>query len=249
MATRANAAMAVFWITRAEPGAHATAARLTALGHTPLIGPLLTLGPVPAVIDLAGAQAIAFTSANGLRAFAARSLERSLPAYCVGAATAAAARKAGFVDVHDADGDGEALRALISSRLDPMAGDIVHAAGAVRAFDLEKALAQHGLKVRTIVLYAASAVTALPEIGAQALAERPSALAGILFHSPLAAAAFAALIPESLMRCLGSIDALTLSAAIAAPIAHLPWRHVAVAESPSEAALFLHIRHLPTCGA
>ena len=64
------------WITRAEPGAEATAARVRERGHTPLVAPLLAVRMVEdPQIDLSGVRALAFTSANGLRAFAGAVLQ------------------------------------------------------------------------------------------------------------------------------------------------------------------------------
>ncbi len=93
------------WITRAEPGAQLTAERLRALGHEPGVPPLMEGQPVGEPPDLAGVGALAFTSRNGVRAFAALSSERSLPVFAVGDATASAAREAGFQDVSSAGGD------------------------------------------------------------------------------------------------------------------------------------------------
>ena len=87
------------WITRAEPGASRTAEKLRALGHEPVVAPLLQARPLPGEIGLTGVGALAFTSANGVNAFAERSPERSLPVFAVGDATAAAAHKAGFAEV------------------------------------------------------------------------------------------------------------------------------------------------------
>src|SRR5471030_2758840 len=104
------------WITRAEPGASATAGRVRGLGFEPVVAPLLAvraLGHGP--IDLAGAGAIAFTSANGVAAFAARSGARGLTAFAVGSGTAAAAKAAGFATVVSADGDVETLAAAIAA--------------------------------------------------------------------------------------------------------------------------------------
>ena len=62
------------WITRAQPGADATAERVRALGHRPVVAPLLAVQPVlGAEPDLSGVGALAFTSANGVRAFTALS--------------------------------------------------------------------------------------------------------------------------------------------------------------------------------
>ncbi|MEI7573965.1 MAG: uroporphyrinogen-III synthase, partial [Phenylobacterium sp.] len=105
------------WITRAEPGASATARRVAAAGLVPLVAPLLETA------DLAGAAAaldalppsavLAFTSANGVRAFARLTPRRDLKAWCVGTATAGAARVAGFVDLVAGGGDVEALARVI----------------------------------------------------------------------------------------------------------------------------------------
>jgi uroporphyrinogen-III synthase len=59
------------WITRARPEAEATAARIAALGWTPLIAPLLEIRPLPAPLELEGVGALAFSSRNGVRALAA----------------------------------------------------------------------------------------------------------------------------------------------------------------------------------
>src|SRR5262245_38438369 len=85
------------WITRAQPGADVTAERVRALGHEAVVAPLLAVRMIPDVsIDLRGVAALAFTSANGVRAFADASGERGLKVFAVGAATASAARAAGF---------------------------------------------------------------------------------------------------------------------------------------------------------
>src|SRR5581483_9588304 len=72
------------WITRAQPGAAATALRVTAQGWEPVTAPVLETRPIAgASLDLAGIDAIAFTSAAGVRAFAALSPERALPVFAV----------------------------------------------------------------------------------------------------------------------------------------------------------------------
>ena len=54
------------WITRAEPGAARTAARLRDMGFEPIVAPLLAIKHLtPPVLDLAPFAALAFTSVNG----------------------------------------------------------------------------------------------------------------------------------------------------------------------------------------
>ena len=117
-----------------------------------VIAPVLRIAPAEAAIDLAGAQALLFTSANGVAAFAARSAERGLPAWCVGAMTADAARAAGFTAL-SADGDAAGLAALALREARPGSGALVHIRGRHAAGDLTGRLAEAGLPVRALELY------------------------------------------------------------------------------------------------
>ena len=47
------------WITRARPGAEATAAKVAALGFQPIVDSLLKVAPIAADIDLSGVAALA----------------------------------------------------------------------------------------------------------------------------------------------------------------------------------------------
>ncbi|WP_372491091.1 uroporphyrinogen-III synthase, partial [Falsiroseomonas oryziterrae] len=81
-------------VTRPEPGGAETAARVAALGWTPVVAPALVLNPVH--LELPAAQALLLTS----RA-AARALPRPVPGLkviAVGEATAAEARARGWAD-------------------------------------------------------------------------------------------------------------------------------------------------------
>ncbi|MBN9481446.1 MAG: uroporphyrinogen-III synthase, partial [Bordetella sp.] len=112
------------WVTRAEPGAARTADRLTALGFTPIVAPLLTLSPLPGALDAAPSPetvaALALTSPNGVEAFAPLIPRfRDHPVFAVGDATAEAARAAGFADVRSASGDIHALARLVAAEAPP----------------------------------------------------------------------------------------------------------------------------------
>ena len=113
----------VVWITRAQPGAARTADRVQALGFTPLIAPLLAVQSLSPSIDLDGMGSLAFTSVNGVASFAALSVERDLPVFAVGDATAQAARDAGFATVVSASGDVEDLERAIAALTQ---GDVAH---------------------------------------------------------------------------------------------------------------------------
>jgi uroporphyrinogen-III synthase len=117
-----------------------------------IIAPLLRIVPNPAAIDLVGAQALVFTSANGVEQFATASSDRALPAYCVGAMTAEVALHAGF-HVVSADGDAAKLAALVIAAHRPGHGDILHVRGRHAAGDLVGRLAAAGVPARSLELY------------------------------------------------------------------------------------------------
>lgn len=209
------------WITRAEPGASRTADRLKAMGHQPVTAPLLEVHPLPAMIDLDGVGALAFTSANGVRAFAERSAERALPVFAVGDATAAAARKAGFTEVASACGDLDALADLIAAQR-PV-GTVLAPGPREPAGDLPRALAAQGVTARTLALYETLPVAPSGDM---------RAVDAVLIHSPKAA--------ERLAVVLGGRPgpaAYCISAAAAAPLAGRPFARVAWAARPDEDSL------------
>lgn len=218
------------WVTRSPPGAQATAERLAALGFEPVVAPLLELRPIAgARIDLTDISAIAFTSANGVRAFAERCPERAFKVFAVGAATAEAARKARFATVLSTDGDVKALASALASRRRELAGPILHPSAAEPAGDLAGELAPHGLEVRTVALYE-SAPAALPEGFADGIAT----LSAVLLHSPKAAQVLRDLLkthPAPGLKVFG------LSKAVIRPLSRVELAERSPAAAPTEEAL------------
>jgi uroporphyrinogen-III synthase len=207
------------WVTRAEPGASRTASRLRALGHEPLTVPVLAVQALTPRFDLGDVGALAFTSGNGVRAFADLSAGRALPVFAVGEATAQAARAAGFANVLSADGDVAALAALIAASKDRVAGAVLFAGAAAPAGDLIGALASAGVAARALAVYETVALAAEPPPGAEAL----------LVHSPKAAEALAG-------APLRGLTAYCISPAAAAPLAGSGAR-IVVAPRPDDASL------------
>ncbi|MBX3480569.1 MAG: uroporphyrinogen-III synthase [Caulobacter sp.] len=213
------------WITRAEPGAAATAGRVRARGWTPLVAPLLEARALPgARLDLSGVAAVAFTSAQGVRAFAALSGERP-PAFTVGDATAEAARAAGFSSVRSADGDVAALAALIA-RAAP--GPVLHAGALHPAGDLTGDLTARGIEARAVALYETAPVDPGPALA------RWDEIGVVLVHSPRAGALLARALAA---RPAPRARLLALSQAVAAPLRAVENAKIAVAPFPNEASL------------
>ena len=226
-------------ITRAEPEAERLARILAARGFESMIEPLLAIRFLPhsaqiLAPSLAGVQAVLFTSANGARAFAAATPQRDLRVFAVGDATAAAARESGFAGVISASGNVDDLAARVIAALKPADGALIHAAGSVTAGDLAGLLGAAGFTLRRAVLYEAVPATKLRDATRAAL-ERGD-IAAALFFSPRTAATFVRLAAES-SRLIERVTGVALSAAVATSLAGLPWRRIAVAPAPNEAAL------------
>jgi len=225
-------------VTRPRPDADETAAALIALGHEPVVAPLLDVTFAPgADLDLTGVQAILVTSANGARALASATNRRDLAVFAVGDASAAAARQCGFEHTESAAGNVEALAELVMRRLDPENGPLVHVAGTVTAGDLSGMLARSGFNVRREVLYRAEQVRELPENIERHL--RAGSLDAALFYSPRTAAQFANLVAAGgLAECCAGVVVLALSGAVADELGALAFAETRIAEKPHQDSLF-----------
>jgi uroporphyrinogen-III synthase len=222
------------WVTRTLPEAEATGGRLRALGHYPLIAPVLEVRDVPGEIVLKGAGALAFTSRNGVAAFARRTPERGLPVFAVGAATEAAARGHGFGDVRSAEGDVAALAELILAWHDPARGHILHPGAADPAQDLAGELKRRGLKARRQAIYETLPLP-LADAVCAALAADPVELDAVLIHSPRAARCVASLLADRAET--QALVAACISKAAAQPLQPLNLGEMRVAQFPNEASL------------
>jgi uroporphyrinogen-III synthase len=201
------------WVTRASPGAEATAARITAMGLEPLVDPLLEVRDLSPIVDLTGVAALAFTSVNGVAAFARLDGARDRPVFAVGDRTARAAREAGFAEVASADGDVEALAALILAQAGRLDGTVLHPSALEPAGDLVSPLVAGGLSARRLAVYESLDRDPSPSTLA-ALDD----LETVLLHSPRAARALARWLAK---HPAPGLTALCLSAAVAQPLGAL----------------------------
>ena len=222
-------------VTRPEPDASETAARLRALEIEPVIEPLLIAQTLHTSLPpAAGFAALAVTSANALRALHDRGelpRYRHLPLYAVGDKTAATARAYGFDAVISAEGRADDLIALLARA--GVAGPILYPTAKQHTADLAKALAPHGIMVVTAPVYAMVPVAALTEGTGRAL--ETGALAAVLVYSRRTAETFVSLAGS--LKNKARIGMLCLSEAVAEPLLHAHFVRVALADHPSEEAM------------
>lgn len=203
-------------VTRPQPAADRTAQKLRALGHQPVVLPLMqaqhSLPAVRAALEQPH-DALAVTSAEAIRALTALgpALEplRGTPLFAVGEATARAAAALGFTDIRIGAGTGEALAAGIV----PGTGTLVYLAGTPRADGFERALAERRVKHVTVETYRMQPVAYGPQILPELLRGVP--FDAVLLYSPQTATRFAALLAEGRLEAADfSARYLCLSAAV-----------------------------------
>ena len=192
-------------LTRPAADAMAVAEQLAEQGHDVLLSPMIDItlaaqASLPAQHEQA---AVAFTSANGVRALmaqlhGARASQTQiadwfqLPVFAVGPQTAAAAHAAGFATIHQASGDVAALAALIARHKDD-AAPVLHIAGRDRAGDLAALLDEKAVAATRAVLYRAEAAEALSDAATAALGDVDEPVDGVLLYSQRSAVIFLAL--------------------------------------------------------
>jgi uroporphyrinogen-III synthase len=206
-------------VVRPEPGASATAARVQALGHDVIVQPLLATEAVAWERPASLPDAVLITSAAAVRhAGPQADALKHLPALCVGEATAAAARAAGWQQIHTGPGT---LQMLLDAAASGPHCQLFHIAGE----DRTPAHVPAGLIITTAIAYRAvlQALPALPVVD------------GVLLHSPRTARHFAA----EWDRLRGQRETVALYAISAATLeaAGPGWAAAHAAPAPTEAAL------------
>ena len=150
-------------VTRPEPDAAALADELLALGHEPVVQPLLEFQPLdfdPAPLKTAGALIV--TSRNGLRALQGRIDPGGIagcPVFCVGGETERGLRQAGFQAIAAVAETAEQLAAAIAKTA-AKGASLVHVTGEHQAFDLAGALEGRGFSIATLRVYEMKAASA-----------------------------------------------------------------------------------------
>lgn len=208
-------------VLRPEPGASRTAALLTGRGLEPILYPLFAIEPVAWALPQDRAfDALLLTSANAVRhAGPDLAAMRVLPCYCVGEATAQAARDAGFADVRVGGGDAASTIPLLVA---DGRSRVLHPCGIdVRPFD------PRGLRVEPIPVYCSAERGDAASLEALIHARAPTVA---MVHSPRAGGRLDALLPMDLRA---PIAVVAISDAAASTCGG-GWREMLVATSRND---------------
>ncbi|NDG04642.1 MAG: uroporphyrinogen-III synthase, partial [Alphaproteobacteria bacterium] len=181
-------------ITRPIASGRLLAERLTALGYETMLEPLLVIEPVTNPLpDFSRFTALLFTSANGIAMLsdAVRSELLIIPCFCVGDSTAEAARAAGFVHVHSAQGAGEDLARLIMQHYPAAQISLLHICGMETDPSVQSALRTAGYQIANWAVYRAVPQTSFSTRLHDALLQQR--INTVLLFSPRTAQTFASL--------------------------------------------------------
>lgn len=212
-------------IIRPEPGASASAARAKAAGFDPVVLPFFEVRAQPwKVPEGADYDALLLTSANAVRhAGAGLAALATLPCYCVGERTAAAARSFALDIAYQGGSD---VDEIIAAAAQDGRQSLVWLAGA----DHRPLAPPQDVRIDTHIVYASEALE-LPE-------DAPGIIAGteaVALHSARAARQFAATIDRLQLDRVRFLIA-AFSPAIA-EAAGQGWRGVVTAAEPQDSAL------------
>ena len=221
-------------VTRPEPQASKTAARLRALGHDVVVAPLLKIEAIEgAGIPRSGIAAVAVTSARAIDAASRReewNYLKNLPIFAVGEKSARAAKEAGAANVAAGAGTVANLAALVGKS--GVGGTVLYLAGRERSGDLGGELASRGIDCRTVEIYGAKVASHLPQDVAASL--EAGDIDAVLVYSRRTAEAFAQITKALKLR--RDFSVLSISRQAGQP---LEGRFgTTAARAPTEEALF-----------
>ncbi|MDM7849476.1 uroporphyrinogen-III synthase [Pseudochrobactrum kiredjianiae] len=227
-------------VTRPQPDAALTAAKLEAAGYQSVCLPVSETVATGISLPQCDFDAVAVTSANALRHIAPELLEpyRHLQLYAVGEKTASVAKECGFEAIYAGDGWGLHLGRHVAAAM-PTSSHVLYLTGKIRRPDFEAQLSAAGIQLTVAETY-----DTRPVAYSDAELKRIS-VAGqvdvILLYSAVAAKQFVALNEQAQGAFLRSAKYIfCLSKRIAAELPEDCSARVQISETPDEDAL-LHL--------
>jgi uroporphyrinogen-III synthase len=224
-------------VTRSEPGASETATRLRQAGFEPVVESLFAIAPID--VEAPNYDALAFTSANGVRRFSILSPRRDAPVFCVGERTAQEARIVGYENVRSAGAAVGALSDLIRRSITTNVR-LLHAGNEDTRGDLAGTLTAAGFQASFLPIFRAVAVEAPgPLLEAHLAGE--ARFDAVMIHSPRAAHILAGFAAG--MTYQAPLAVAAISAAAAEPLTGFADR-IEIAAAPDGPALFSALARL-----
>ncbi len=230
-------------ITRPEQQGRAWAKTLEEQGFETLLFPVLQIVPEEFEMpDLAGFQALVFTSGRAAEVWMQKSAKRDIPAYAVGQKTAEILTKNGFQTVHSADGDAQDLIRLLGRNLSAENGPVLHLRGREVAASIRKSM---DIPAEEIIVYRTHSAASIPEDVLHALTG--GRVRAVTLFSPRTARIFMDLIEaEDMLEAIADTKALCISQSVIECVQTQSWQDMYVCEAPNEEAMTELVRGVCT---
>ncbi len=219
-------------LTRPKDRSEAFASEIEKCGWTSTIWPLLKIRPLLAEpIMPQERQSLIFTSMNAVEAMP-EPVPTKAHAICVGASTAAVARRRGFTSITNVSGD---AHKLVQTLLARESQRYLHVRGAKTRGDIAARLTQAGSPTDEIVAYEAQASDHAPEkIDTAIMSGKIDAVA---LFSPRSAAILKRLAKVEWFCRLSTATVFAISPATAEPVRDIGFAKVVVADEPNGSAM------------
>ena len=146
-------------LTRPLEDSHELLLRFKKLGHEISHIPLINIEVKKyEVLNFLDFKGIIFTSANAIKFFDIKKIDKKIICFCVGNATEKKARICGFQNVLSADGNVNNLKELILQNYTYSSGKLLYVSGEIISNDLDKQLISEGYNIKRIINYSAKPI-------------------------------------------------------------------------------------------
>ncbi len=220
-------------ITRPEPSASLTAAKLADLGFSPVLLPVSRTVSLDFFLPNHRFDALAVTSTNAFRHVAIERLTflQTLPLFVVGEGTAKAAKEMGFQNVIEGGGDAVRMAETMADQL-PDGAKILYLAGRVRQPIFEERIAETDFLMEACDIYDIAMIDHGRDAVKTVFDQGP--FVAVLLYSGVAAQGFVDLIAKNHVELDAQTRFLCISRRVAAQLPP-PWQaRTLIAEHPDE---------------
>ena len=143
-------------LTRPLEDSHKLILKFQSLGHIVSHIPLISIEKVNYEnLDFSKFNGIIFTSSNAIEHLEIKNINKRIDCFCVGNATEAMAKNAGFQNIYSASGNVNNLKEIILQNFESSKGQLLYVSGEVISNDLDKQLILEGYNVERIINYKA----------------------------------------------------------------------------------------------
>ena len=133
--------------------------RFQSLGHKVFHIPLIDIESKNyESVNFSDYTGIIFTSANAIKFFNSKLIDKKISCFCVGSSTEKKAKSVGFQNIFCADGNVNNLKELILQNFNSSDGKLLYVSGEIISNQLDQQLISKGYNVKRIINYTANPV-------------------------------------------------------------------------------------------